>query len=56
MARDNHPKIRQANKMKRKLGARKGADRILIVSEGSKTEPKYFNEIRVDLRLSTANI
>ncbi len=56
MARDNHPKIRRANKMKRKLGARKGADRILIVSEGSKTEPNYFNEIRVDLRLSTANI
>lgn len=30
--------------------------RILIVSEGSKTEPLYFNEIRVAYRLQTANV
>ncbi len=56
MALDNHPRIRQAKKLARKLGNRAPADRILIVSEGSKTEPKYFEEIRKTLRLQTANI
>ena len=31
-------------------------ERILIVCEGEKTEPKYFNAIRTDLRLSTADV
>lgn len=31
-------------------------DRILIVSEGSKTEPNYFKEIRKLYRLHTANV
>ena len=31
-------------------------DRVLIVSEGSKTEPSYFNEIRVARRLNTAKV
>jgi hypothetical protein len=56
MARDNHPRIRQAHKFARKSGKRDSADRILIVTEGSKTEPQYFNEIRKELRLPTANI
>lgn len=34
--------------------SRKGKDRILIVSEGSKTEPLYFKSLRRQLRLSTA--
>jgi hypothetical protein len=53
---DNHPKIRQAKKLARRLGNRPPADRILIVSEGSKTEPHYFEEIRVCHRLPTANV
>lgn len=56
MALDDSPRIRQARKLARKQGSRVPADRILIVSEGSKTEPQYFNEIRNALRLPTTNI
>ena len=56
MARDNHPRTRQANKLARRQGKRATADRILVVSEGSKTEPEYFEEIRKSLRLPTANV
>ena len=56
MARDNSPNERQRQQLERKLGRRAKCDRILIVSEGSKTEPLYFNEIRIDKRLPTANI
>jgi len=56
MARDNSPRIRQAKKLARKQGKRLPADRILIVSEGSKTEPQYFEEIRQALRLPTTSI
>ena len=56
MARDNAPKERQRKQLERKLGRRASYDRILIVSEGSKTEPNYFNEIRAAYRLHTANV
>jgi hypothetical protein len=56
MARDNSPKIRQQRKLERKQGSRARYDRILIVSEGSKTEPLYFREIRAAFRLHSANI
>ncbi len=56
MGRDNHPRARQAAKLKRQHKGIKSAERILIVSEGSKTEPNYINEIRQTLRLPTANI
>ncbi len=56
MARDNNPRARQEYNLRRKQGNRDPADRILIVSEGSKTEPNYFTEIRRTLRLQTANI
>lgn len=56
MARDNAPQVRQREQLARKQGKRASHDRILIVSEGSKTEPNYFNEIRQELRLPTANI
>ncbi len=42
--------------LERKLGRRASYDRILIVSEGSKTEPNYFSEIRAAYRLHTANV
>lgn len=56
MARDNAPKERQRQQLERKLSRRASHDRILIVSEGSKTEPHYFREIRSAYRLHTANV
>ena len=56
MARDNSPKERQQKQLERKQGRRASYDRILIVSEGSKTEPNYFLEIRSTHRLHTANV
>lgn len=56
MARDNSPKERQQQQLERKLGRRASYDRILIVSEGLKTEPNYFREIRAAYRLHTANV
>lgn len=38
------------------MGRRASYDRILIVSEGSKTEPLYFAEIRAEHRLHSANV
>jgi hypothetical protein len=42
--------------MKRKRGNRATFDRILIVCEGKKTEPYYFEEIRQGLRLPKAEV
>lgn len=56
MARDNSPKERQRQQLERKLARRASYDRILNVSEGSKTEPNYFVEIRQAYRLHTANV
>jgi hypothetical protein len=56
MGRDNSPAERQRKQLERKLGRRASYDRILIVSEGSKTEPNYFGEIRAAYRLHTANV
>lgn len=56
MTRDNSPKIRQRTQLERKKNQRASYDRILIVSEGSKTEPLYFKEIRQAYRLQSANV
>ena len=56
MARDNSPRERQQKQLERKQGRRASHDRILIVSEGSKTEPNYFREIRAAYRLHTASV
>lgn len=56
MARDNSPKIRQRAHLARKQNQRANYDRVLIVSEGSKTEPLYFKEIKNTYRLRTANV
>lgn len=56
MARDNSPRERQQKQLERKQSRRASYDRILIVSEGSKTEPLYFREIRTACRLQTANV
>jgi hypothetical protein len=56
MARDNSPKERQRKQLERKRERRASYDRILIVTEGTKTEPNYFGEIRNTFRLHTANV
>ena len=56
MGRDNRPPERQQKELERKKGRRASYDRILIVSEGSKTEPNYFGEIRMAYSLPTANV
>jgi len=40
----------------RKIASRKPYERVLIVCEGEKTEPFYFEEIRVLLEIDSANI
>jgi hypothetical protein len=57
MGRDNPPKERQRRDLERgRQRGRAPCERILIVSEGSKTEPLYFDEIRVTLRLPVRNV
>ena len=56
MARDNHPRERQARKLARKKGTRPPYPRILIVTEGEKTEPQYFDEIRRQERIPSAHV
>lgn len=56
MGRDNQPKARQLARREQKDARRASYPRILIVSEGSKTEPLYFEEIRAAYRLHSANV
>jgi hypothetical protein len=56
MGKDNTPRVRQPKDLIRKKGRRAPYDRILIVCEGSKTEPNYFNEIKQFYKLHTANV
>lgn len=56
MVRDHCPRVRQRDQLARKIGQRASYDRILIVSEGAKTEPNYFCEIRAAFRLHTTNV
>jgi hypothetical protein len=56
MGRDNSPRERQRRQLERKVNQRASYDRILIVTEGSKTEPYYFMGIRQHYRLQTTNV
>lgn len=49
-------KARQAKDLARKTATRAPYDRVLIVCEGSKTEPKYFRDLIDGFRLNTANV
>jgi len=49
MARDKFPQERQRRNLARQNATRPGYDRILVVTEGSKTEPGYFKEIQQSL-------
>lgn len=54
MAKHRHE--RSAQKLRRKKSSRPPYDRILVVCEGAKTEPQYFDEMRVRNRLPNAHI
>lgn len=56
MGRDNQPRARQLARREQKEARRAGYARILIVSEGSKTEPLYFEDIRSAYQLHSANV
>ena len=49
-------KAKKAADLARKQAARDSYDKVLIVCEGSKTEPNYLIELINDLKLSTANV
>ncbi len=57
MGENNQAKHRQEGRsLRRRSATRKSADRILIICEGSKTEPQYLDEIRQEQRLPTAYV
>lgn len=56
MGTDNLFQKRKAKSYERKPENRAAGKRLLIVCEGSKTEPHYFKELRHDLRLQTADV
>ena len=49
-------KKRQKDSLKRAKAKRDPYDVVLIVCEGEKTEPNYFEELRDAFKLNTANI
>jgi len=56
VAKGRHHRERAAGKLARKLGKRPPYPRILIVCEGKKTEPQYFEEIRILNRVPSAHV
>ncbi len=49
-------KARQAKELARKMSKRKSYDKVLIVCEGEKTEPNYFDGLKDHFELNSANI
>lgn len=56
MGRDNQPKARQLARKEHREARRADHARILVVTEGSKTEPLYLEEIRAAYQLHSANV
>jgi hypothetical protein len=56
VAKHRHKRERSGRDLERRQGKRPAYDRILIVTEGSKTEPNYLNEIRIERRVPSAHI
>ena len=56
MARQRNPKARGLGELRRKRWTRPQYDRVLIVCEGRKTEPNYFEEIRQEARIPSAHV
>lgn len=51
-----HRSARLSRHLSRRAASRKPYDKVLIVTEGSKTEPHYFEEIRNHYEIHSANI
>jgi hypothetical protein len=51
-----NPRARNSGSLRRRTGNRAPYDRILIVCEGEKTEPNYFDEIRQKAKVSSAHV
>jgi hypothetical protein len=49
-------KAKKANNLERRKANRAPYDKVLIVCEGEKTEPNYFNELIECYKLNTANV
>lgn len=56
MRKDNLFHKRKARKNQRRSSFREEYDKVLIVCEGTKTEPHYFNELINHYKLSSANV
>lgn len=52
----SHRRAKTAKELRRKPASRTEPDRILIVTEGSKTEPSYFHMLTAELGLTTATV
>jgi len=49
-------KARESKRLERKKAKRSAYEKVLIVCEGEKTEPNYFNELIQFYELNTANV
>lgn len=56
MARNDNSRARHTNALQRKKPTRPPYDRILVVCEGKKTEPNYFEEIRIEARIPAIHV
>jgi hypothetical protein len=57
MGKDNQPKHRQLGRdLRRRAPVKEASERLLIVCEGSKTEPNYLEEIRKEFRLASTRV
>jgi RloB-like protein len=56
MAKGRHRRERGSKKLRRAKAKRPPYDRILIVTEGKKTEPNYLEEMRIERRVPNAHI
>jgi hypothetical protein len=56
MVRDNHPKQRHLRRMAAKDSRRAPYPRILVVTEGEKSEPLYLKDLKNIYRLHSANL
>jgi hypothetical protein len=52
---ENSPRMRQSRKLERKAGVKPAYPRVLMVCEGSETEPNYLEGIRRHERIPTAH-
>ena len=49
-------KAKQVSRLQRQNAKRKPYDKVLIVCEGEKTEPNYFNELKDHYEINTAKV